>query len=219
MSGGRSTMTDEEDSDLELFGTRPGVIAFFMIFISLMVPIGIIPGYAFVFFGGHIELVVYGLIWVWSPSLYAGEMYFILLHFIYTFWMTLPLTLFNYLYIAQIIRYYRGKCERYSAVWVGLLSITLPTLFALTTTGSYVPGSAFIFIGPIPLQFLAGLYFMRRYPGPEMTSPWEGNLDDRSWWKPKRPNWWFRMFPSKKEDNEYVEKEELNSEADWLESE
>ena len=74
-----------------------------------------------------------------------------------------------------------------------MLSITIPTVFTLGITG-FLSG-AYIFVGPIPIQFLAGLYFLRKYPGPEMTSPWRYDLSERSWWAPKRPDWWYRMFP------------------------
>ena len=211
-------MNREEDSDLEIYGTSPGVIAFFMILISLIVPIGIIPSYAFILFGGvsePLEMVVYGLIWVWFPSMNYQMLNIVLLYSFAAIWSILPLTLFNFLYVAQIIRYYRGKCPRYCAVWVGLLSITLPTVFAFVTTGILFSGSVFVLVGPIPLQFIAGLIIMHKIPGPEMTSPWRGDLDDHSWWKPKKPDWLKRIFRASQED----EVKESESKNEWLEAE
>jgi len=216
-------MVDEEDPDLELIGTSPGVIAFFMILISLIVPIGIIPMNAFMVIGGSLgfgypNFLIYSLVWCYAPEfpLSYGQ---IPLFMLVNIWLTLPLTIFNILYIRQIIRYYQGKCTRYSAVWVGMLSIVLPTLVALSTSGILVPNSEFIFIGPIPIQFVAGLYFLRKYPGPEMTSPWVGNLDDNSWWRPKKPQWWYRMFPPKGEEITEETENESPPEDDWLETE
>ncbi|TFG99104.1 hypothetical protein E4H12_03865 [Candidatus Thorarchaeota archaeon] len=203
-------MTGEEDPDLELYGTSPGVIAFFMILISLIAPIGIIPFNAWVVLGGGIgysNLMIYSLIWSYSPDLYIP---FALMP-IFTLsniWLTIPLTILNLAYIRQIIHHYRGKCTRYSAIWIGILSITIPTLIVLATTGILFPSGPLIFIGPIPIQFIVGLIFMFKYPGPEMTSPWRGDLVDRHWWIPKRPDWWIRMFPSSKDD----EKKELEPE-------
>ncbi|MFW9843875.1 MAG: hypothetical protein ACFFEV_04810 [Candidatus Thorarchaeota archaeon] len=206
---------NEEDPNLEIFGTSPRVIAFFMILISLLVPIGIVPTYAYMLFGlpDDVSFAIYGLIWLWIPNVDAALAYTLMLYFIVYVWMTWPLTLVNYLYIVQIVRYYRGDCIRYSAVWIGLLSVTIPTIFAYITTGIVTPGGEFALVGPIPLQFIAGLIFMYKIPGPEMTSPWRGDLADRSWWKPKRPDWWYQMFPSSEDTNE-----ETESKSDWLET-
>ena len=206
-------MTSEEDSDLEIYGTRPGVMAFFMILISLIVPIGVLPTNAFaVLFGGigmwtEPTYMIYSLLWVYAPELpLALAMY--PLFMVLNLWFTIPLTIFNIAYIWKIVRYYRGDCTRYSAVWVGMLSVTVTTVFALLTTGWLGATEGLVLIGPIPLQFIAGLIFMYKIPGPEMTSPWRGGLGDRHWWTPKRPDWWDRMFPLSEED----EKKELEPE-------
>ena len=60
-------MSEEEDPDLELFGTSPGVIAFFMILITLIVPLGVIPFGGFMIFGGisgFSEFTIYSIIWL-----------------------------------------------------------------------------------------------------------------------------------------------------------
>ena len=209
-------MTKEEDQDLEIYGTRPGVIAFFMILISLIVPIGIVPFNGFIILGGYapIDIMIYSLIWFYVPDFYL-PFNLMPLFFLFNFWITVPLTIFNIAYIWKIIRYYRGKCTRYSVVWVGLLSITLPTLIALATTGIISPVGGLLFVGPIPLQFIAGLIFLYKIPGPEMTSPWRGDLAERSWWKPNRPEWWYRIFPS---SDKAIEKQESEQEPERLES-
>jgi len=123
-------MVDEEDPDLELFGTSPSVIAFFMILISLIVPIGIILDNAAYIFGYgmfYTDFIIYGLIWSYTLKIHYSS--FTFFKFILSnIWFSIPLTIFNVLYIRQIIRYYQGKCTRYSVIWVGLLSIVLPTL-------------------------------------------------------------------------------------------
>jgi len=199
-------MTSEEDPDLELYGTSPGVIAFFMILISLIVPIGVLPSNAFIVLFGEMGMMfsapnfmIYSLLWVFVPE-FPLSLALIPLFLILNIWFTLPLTIFNIVYIWKIVRYYRGNCSRYSVIWVGMLSITIPTIFALATTGFLNPTAGLVIIGPIPLQFIAGLIFLYKIPGPEMTSPWRYDLVERSWWVPKRPEWWSRMFPSSEED-------------------
>jgi len=212
-------MSNEEDQDLEIYGTSPGVITFFMILISLIVPLGVIPSNAFIVLSGsgfYGDFMIYSLIWILTPGLFV-PFTMIPIVLLLNIWFTLPLTLFNLLYIWKIIRYYRGDCTRYSAIWVGMLSITIPTVFALLTTGFSDSIDGLVIIGPIPLQFIAGLYFMYKIPGPEMTSPWRGDLGDRHWWTPKRPDWWNRMFPSSEEDEEKEPEPDLKTE--WLETE
>ncbi len=204
---------NEEDSDYELYGTSPGVIAFFMILISLIVPMGIIPFNAFIVLGGYapVNFMMYSLIWIYIPEFWI-PFSLMPLFFLFNIWFTLPLTIFNIAYIWKMIRYYRGQCTRYSVVWVGLLSITLPALIALATTSILSPTGGWLFVGPIPLQFIAGLIFLYKVPGPEMTSPWRGDLEDRSWWKPKRPEWWSRIFPSYIDESPLKEKTDVDNE-------
>ncbi len=201
VNGGNFVVEDEDDmdEDLEIYGVSPGVIAFFMILISLIVPMGIIPFNAWIILGGFHDsnFLIYSLVWIFTPDFYL-PFQFMPLFFLLNLWITLPLTIFNIAYIWKIIRYYRGQCTRYSVVWVGLISITIPTIFAMVTTGVLSGLSGFVFVGPIPIQFIAGLIFLYKIPGPEMTSPWRGDIGDNSWWTPKRPEWWDRMFP--KED-------------------
>ena len=215
-------MTEEEDPDLELLGTPPGVIAFFMILITLIVPLGVIPSNVFMLlFGGMMmgaipNYTIYSILWVIVPGV-PIQLTFNPLFMMANIWFTIPLTIFNIAYIWKMIRYYRGKCTRYSVFWVGLLSITIPTVLALVLTGFVSPSGGYAMIGPIPIQFIVGLIFLYKYPGPEMTSPWRYDLHERKWWVPKRPDWWARMFPDKKEDDE--NELEPESETEWLESE
>lgn len=212
-------MSEEEEPDLELFGTSPGVIAFFMILITLIAPLGVIPFGGFIAFGGgygSYEFTIYSIIWSYSPGMFL-DISMIPLFILANIWITLPFTLFNIAYVWKIIRYFRGNCTRFSVIWVGMLSLIFPTLFAIFSGGTIDPADGFVFIGSIPIQFIAGLIFMFKLEGPEMTSPWRGDLGDRSWWKPKRPDWWTRMFPSseKDEDKETV----FDSEPERLETE
>lgn len=214
-------MEDEEDINLELYGTSPGVMAFFMILISLIVPIGIIPLNAFMLLGdglgyGYPNFLIYSITWCYAPEFPVALALFPLF-ILLNVWLTLPLTILNIVYIWKIIRYYKGNCTRYSAIWVGMLSITLPTVFALSL-GMFSLGGGLLFIGPIPIQFVVGLIFLYKIPGPELTSPWRGNLADNSWWRPKRPEWWYRMFPLDGEENAEAKESESSTESNLAET-
>lgn len=190
-------MTQEkEDTDLELYGTSPGVVVFFMIIITLIVALGILPMSVILFFGemdlGH-NFMLYDLNFAYSPT------------------FLVPFTITYIPYIWKIRRYYRGDCTRYSVIWVSMLCAILPSIYALVVIGILNPTQNWLIISPIYLPFIAGLIFMFKIPGPEMTSPWRGDLGDNSWWKPKRPDWWYRMFPTSEEDGKNEPESKIES--------
>ncbi|MGY5879279.1 MAG: hypothetical protein RTV31_03465 [Candidatus Thorarchaeota archaeon] len=197
-------MTKAEDSDLELYGTRPGVIAFFMILISVIVALGILPMSIF-----FVSMIIAGGI----------EPMFIDDYLSFAYWpaVLVPLNICNIAYIRKMIHYYRGDCTRDFVIWVGLLSITLPTIFAIVLISMFTPAQSVLAISPIYLPFIFGIILMYKKPGPELISPWQGDLSDRSWWKLQRPDWWYRMFPSSAEDEQKESELELKSE--WVETE
>lgn len=169
-------MPDERESDRELIGVAPGTIAVIMGLITLIAPHGIIPtNYGLSEYGlTHIEPIIYGLFWAYVPYWYNP--YSIVN--IFFIWLTIPLSVLNLFYLRQIVRYYLGKTTRYNAIWIGIFSITIPTILSLATTGIFTPFGIFHFIGPIPIQFVAGLILMYRIPGPELPSPFSSEMQD-----------------------------------------
>jgi hypothetical protein len=105
-------------------------------------------------------------------------------------WAICPLYLFSILYIRQIVRFLYGKSSRDSALMCGLLSIVFPSLMGLLVSillgYSY---SQYLYIVPIPLQFVIGLYFLYRFREPEVVSPWSGQFLNWSWWKRLGTKW------------------------------
>lgn len=145
--------------------------------VTFVVPFGIIPtniatnesGVAFT------EPILFGLLWVYAPYLTGSP--FLTLDLYFT-WMTIPLSLFNLFYFIETVRYYQGKCTRYRAVSVGVLSIVLPTILSIATTGILTPFVIFMFVGPLPIQFVVGLIIMYRIPGPELPSAFSNEIED-----------------------------------------
>lgn len=137
--------TDEFSTEVELYGVSPGVIAVIMFVVSLIVPLGFIatgPG-----------MPIFLIMALFYPIIF------------------LPLTILNILYVVWIVRYYQAKASKNSVLMLGLLSIILPTVFALYITGLF---GEFMVIYPIPIQFIAGLLILWRIEGPEVISPWSG---------------------------------------------
>ena len=145
--------------------------------ITLLVPFGIIPTNFNISTWGitFTNPILYGLFWVYVLSVPGNG--FELFDFYFT-WLTIPLSILNLLYLWQMVRYYQGKSTRFRAVLLGVLSITLPTILSLTTTGIINPFIIFIFIGPLPIQFLVGLIIMYRVPGPDLPSAFSSEMED-----------------------------------------
>jgi hypothetical protein len=170
---------EEAESALELEGIGPRVIGIFMILITLA-PLGTI-------LIGPQDRLIYSIFWIilvhsskvlFDPSLLA------------LLWIICPLYIFSILYIRQIVRFYYGKSSRDSALMCGLLSAIFPSLVGLGVSillgFSY---SEYLYIIPVPIQFVVGLYFIYRFREPEVVSPWSGQFIDWSWWKRLGAKW------------------------------
>jgi hypothetical protein len=123
-------------------------------------------------------------------------------------WLIIPLYIFSILYIRQIVRFFYGKSSRDSASMCGLISFIFPTLIGIGTSillgYSY---SSFLYVHPIPIQFLVGLVFLYRFRVPENISPWSGQFIDWSWWirlKAKWSNWTIDVIETYFEEEETV---------------
>jgi hypothetical protein len=164
---------------MELEGVGPREIAILMLLVTLG-PIGTL------LIEPQVRLV-YSIFWivlVRSSSILFDPSMLILL------WIIAPLYIFSILYIRQIVRFFYGKSSRNSALMCGLLSVIFPTVIGLLVSillgFSY---SQFLYIMPIPLQFVVGLYFLYMFREPEVVSPWSGQFLNWSWWKRLGAKW------------------------------
>jgi len=212
-------VTDAE-SEMELYGVSPRVIGFIMIIITLITPIGIVltTGTLVALTGWWRTPFTYGLLWVYEWSSYSyfvfSRIYFLDLFYL---WFLIPLNTFSILFVRQIIRYYSGKSSHESVVMVGILSVIFPSLlwFLASFRLALLFGSFnFGIIIPLPIQFIAGMIFLRKFEGPEVISPWPGQFIDWSWWVRLKAKWSNRAV-----DIIEMHLEEEQEEIDWLESE
>ena len=156
-------MADVRSSEPELVGVSPFVIAFFMTIVTLVVPLGFYTSWFFLY-----DLIigpgVYALFWAFGSSGFGySELY--LFSFPYLP-MAFTLSIFNLLYIVQMVRYYQGKTARNRVILTGVISLIFPELELLIISLFYYRG----FVWPIPVQFLVGLIFLFMIPGPEPES-------------------------------------------------
>ncbi|MFW9806592.1 MAG: hypothetical protein ACFFFK_07685 [Candidatus Thorarchaeota archaeon] len=188
-------MTSKEfTTELELYGTSPGVIAIFLIIATLMIPSGMIPSGTSPY---GTDWYIYSLLWIYSSGgLFGGGFR----AFNMDLFLTLPLCILNVVFAIWIIRYYQAKTTKYTAMTIGLLSVLLPTILVLYFSGLVV------IVYPLPIQFIIGLLILWRIEGPEVISPWSGMRLDLSWW-----SWKSTRRPKRKvtsDGKSLVEKEE-----------
>ncbi|MFW9832766.1 MAG: hypothetical protein ACFFEK_02130 [Candidatus Thorarchaeota archaeon] len=167
-------MTDVKLSKPELVGVSPTVIAFFMIIVTLFVPLGFYTSNLIVLLDWYIGPSYYGLIWAygttifyeWYTSFYLLSPSFMKLAF--------SLSIFNLLYIVQIVRYYQGKTSKRRVLQIGVISLIFPEIFAFLSSVLFLPIYMIGFVLPVPVQFIVGLIFLYKIPGPKLeTNPLE----------------------------------------------
>jgi len=160
-------------TEMELYGVSPGVIAFIMAVVTASVPLGYIP-----------DGMIYSVLWVLPLGYGFAESPFGFFYFYFldpfVIFVTLPLTILNIMFAVWIVRYYNAKTSKYTAIFIGILSILLPS--ALFLYLNMMAGSILL-LYPIPIQFIVGLILLWRIEGPDVISPWSGMRLDLSWWK------------------------------------
>jgi len=181
-----------------------------MIIITVL-PLGALPI-------GQRDWLVYSIFWIILFRFPFAILFDISMLFF--LWLIVPLYIFSILYIRQIARFFYGKSSRDSALMCGLISLIFPTLIGLGTSillgFSY---SAYLYIYPIPIQFIVGLVFLYRFREPENVSAWSGQFIDWSWWirlKAKWSNWATDIIETYFEEEELVLNMKENELADYI---
>jgi len=161
-------MADAKISEPELVGVRPGVIAFFMTIITLIAPLGFFTSNIIVLLDWYIGPGVFAVFWAYGSTpggLSPTPFHVFSIPFLK---MAFTLGIFNLFFLIQIIRYYQGKVSRRNVLLIGLISLVFPTLFAFVSTAIGLPLAIVGIVLPIPIQFIAGMIFMFKLPGPEL---------------------------------------------------
>ena len=172
-------MSEELDSEMELYGVSPNAIAVIMILVTFFLPVGeanLIP------YGGiHGFSFIYSALWMILPSQGLSSLWLMMnpLIWMVTAWLTIPLCSLNLLYIRQLWRHYMGYSNKGSVLWVGLLSLMVPSIISLYVTYLGFPVGLVL---PIPIQFICGLVLLYKFREPELISAWAGIYLDLSWW-------------------------------------
>jgi hypothetical protein len=95
----------------------------------------------------------------------------------------IPFSIFRFVFVYQIARYYQGKTTKTrTAIAAGLSEAPLLALYALLIiTSAFYGGLGLNF--PLPIMTVVGLLLIWKLPAPEVTVPWEGADEPKSWWE------------------------------------
>ena len=189
-------MKDEDYPDM--FGTSPRIIGLIMFIVTALFPYAVYTVDVFVPLLGYVAPGIYSLFWVMAYN-YIG------LVFLYPVGIMLGIP--GLLYVVWMVRYYGGKTSRSSTIIVGGISVLIPLLVTLFTTNLELAG---LYAGPLPIQFVIGLIILYRIEGPELQTPWEGQIISESWWK--RPRYRYEASESSGEQRTSPEEKK----KDWL---
>ncbi len=152
----------------EMYGVNPKLITQIMILVTLIVPFGYIPpGWNALLWDPGV-IGVYGLLWFLGSGFEFNRG----LHFLQPGIIipTLILSIFNFLFVLQIWKYYLRKTSLRRVLLIGIASLIYPTLLDFMSTVGFVPISMIGIIWPIPIQFIIGLILLYKIPGPELVT-------------------------------------------------
>jgi hypothetical protein len=85
---------------------------------------------------------------------------------------SLPLGFFNIVFAFQVIRFIRGKSSKVKTLAVGVMTIIIPMIAFFGMLPYMISRQIFVYVGPIPIQLVIGLFLMRFFAPEEPTTPW-----------------------------------------------
>ncbi|MGY5872401.1 MAG: hypothetical protein RTV72_09160 [Candidatus Thorarchaeota archaeon] len=85
---------------------------------------------------------------------------------------SLSLGFFNIVFAFQVIRFIRGRTGKGRTLAVGAMTIIIPLIAFFGSLRFMINRGVFVYIGPIPIQFIIGLLLMRFLAPKEPTKPW-----------------------------------------------
>ena len=139
-----------------------------MVFVTLFAPFGV---YFHSVRNFTVDVSVHAIIWGTRPDLnYMVST--ILFDYFFTFVWGLFYGIFNIWFGFEVIRYVKNHTRKRAAIIAGILSIAYPLALAIISWGWIINSDTFVYIGPIPIQFVIGLLLMRFFGEPKLAEPW-----------------------------------------------
>jgi vacuolar-type H+-ATPase subunit I/STV1 len=91
---------------------------------------------------------------------------------------------FNILFAIWFARYYRQTASTRSTVFLGSLTLLVPSILAAVAWVGLPPDVApGVYMGPVPVQLALGLLLMYLVKRDRMSEPWGDSLASSEWWE------------------------------------
>jgi len=139
-----------------------------MVFVTLFAPFGV---YFHSVRNFTVEVSVHAIIWGTWPDFNFSVSTIIFDYFI-VFGIGLYYGIFNIWFGFEVIRYVKNRTRKRAAIIAGVLSIVYPLALAIMSLPWIRSSNTFVYIGPIPIQFVIGLLLMKYFSEPEIHEPW-----------------------------------------------
>jgi hypothetical protein len=137
----------------------------------------------------YIDIVIVALIWTYfphsgnsNPLLFGIEGYGLYFLNPSVFINTLTFTFLSVVFAAQVVQFRMGKAQKKQTILLGILSILPAIVWGLLGYGIVFMSGILMYFGPIPIQFLVGLLFMKYSEKWQINRPFEGE-QVKNWWE------------------------------------
>ena len=155
---------------------RVSIIALLMAGLAFLAPVAS-AGYAY---GFDYSINISAILWSFTISPYYFGFQFLNP---FTLMSMVPFLLFRIASVYQISRYYQGKTTKGRAriaAFIGDAPFLIVYIFVFIVMGFY-GGVGLNF--PLPIMMIVGLLLLWRFPVADVTVPWEGADEPKSWWE------------------------------------
>jgi hypothetical protein len=174
----------------------PSVVSVILLIVTLFCPIMITSmGWGGGSEGNYwIDMVIVALAWTyfppsgnWNPMGLGVEGYGIFFLNPSIFINTMPVTFLSILFAVQVVRFRTGEAQRRQTLLLGILSILPATLWGLMGYAVVFMSGVLMYFGPIPLQFLIGLLFMKYSANWQIDKAFDDE-EIENWWEKQGSN-------------------------------
>lgn len=156
-----------------------------MFLVTLLAPIAVLPG-SFDTTSGAYGVGIWAVVWRLLKGVQDDTFELIIVDIEHPFdniGVFLMMSSISVIFAVQVVRYCNGKTSGRSTVFLGVLSILQPFILSYSVIMNFLRWGVFIYMGPIPIQFVVGLILMKLVPPPEPR--WLKELDkEKGWWGP-----------------------------------
>jgi hypothetical protein len=145
--------------------------------------------------GRHwVDLVIIALTWIYvpmsinpSPRVFDVQGFGLFLLNPSALYVTFPVTFLSILFAVQVVRFRMGKAPRRQTLLLGAASILPAAAWGFMGYTAVVQSGLLIYVGPVPIQLIVGLLFMKYSANWQIDKTFDGEAA-KNWWEKEASN-------------------------------